>query len=788
MFEGSRKGRLKSVGLAPVVAMAAIIGFLTVFGQGYGTFNIPALSLGLQLVFVLGTGIAVAYVSARAYNQSGSLNIVLLGTALLISGMASTVSLWTLTPNVPPTLTPNEAVTIGNLGIMIAAFVLFLSGIAVLIDTRSVEPERRRFVLTVSYVGGLVLVMLITILASSDVLPAFLTSGGPTVLRIVVLTTSVILILISSLLFALRYQRSRSTIIYWHTLGLALFGLALVASVLTVHLGEAMNWASKTALYLSAVYFFVAIQSSGTREEVEASISERWANAFRSNPRQVSDLFTTMTNGFLYGKIVDDASGKPTDVIILDANRAFETMNGVKRADMLGRRVAEVFPALKDDPENWLEPYRWAAMNGESLAFEQRSPSTRLLYRVSVYSPQRGHFVALYEDITERKRSEEALHSALAEAEENQRLLNVLLENAPIGIGIVGGPPTFPVIRVSRYGTEMAGLSDNPPLGMSSGTHQADWHILMADGKVPRPEDMPLYRSTRFGEEVRDLEMLMVAADGRKVPVMVNAVPIRDRNGNIVGAIDTFDDITERKRNEASLKEYALKLERSNAELQQFAYVASHDLQEPLRMVTAYLSLLEKKYGDRLDQDAKQYMDFAIEGGLRARDLIRDLLEVSRLDSQDEPMSKTNMNEVVDSVTSNLAVQIGEEHALVTHDPLPEIVAVKAQILLLMQNLVSNAIKFHGDKSPKVHIACEDRRDLWLFSVKDNGIGIDPQFKDKIFIIFQRLHSRDEYEGTGIGLAISKKIVERHGGKIWFDSTPGQGTKFYFTIPKGGKA
>lgn len=205
-------------------------------------------------------------------------------------------------------------------------------------------------------------------------------------------------------------------------------------------------------------------------------------------------------------------------------------------------------------------------------------------------------------------------------------------------------------------------------------------------------------------------------------------------------------------------------------------------------MVTAYLSLLEKKYGDRLDQDAKQYMDFAIEGGLRARDLIRDLLEVSRLDSQDEPMSKTNMNEVVDSVTSNLAVQIGEEHALVTHDPLPEIVAVKAQILLLMQNLVSNAIKFHGDKSPKVHIACEDRRDLWLFSVKDNGIGIDPQFKDKIFIIFQRLHSRDEYEGTGIGLAISKKIVERHGGKIWFDSTPGQGTKFYFTIPKGGKA
>ena len=146
------------------------------------------------------------------------------------------------------------------------------------------------------------------------------------------------------------------------------------------------------------------------------------------------------------------------------------------------------------------------------------------------------------------------------------------------------------------------------------------------------------------------------------------------------------------------------------------------------------------------------------------------------------------MNEVLDMVTSNLAVQIGDENAAVTHDPLPEIMAVKTQMVLLLQNLVSNAIKFHGEQKPKVYVSCENMRDSWLFSVSDNGIGIDPQYKDKIFVIFQRLHSREEYEGTGIGLAISKKIVERHGGRIWFESRPGSGTTFYFTISNGSKA
>ncbi len=202
-------------------------------------------------------------------------------------------------------------------------------------------------------------------------------------------------------------------------------------------------------------------------------------------------------------------------------------------------------------------------------------------------------------------------------------------------------------------------------------------------------------------------------------------------------------------------------------------------------MVTAYLSLLEKKYPDRLDGDAKKYMDFAIDGGLRAKDLVNDLLDFTRVDSQARPMTRTDMEKALEKVLTGLSIKIQEEHATITHDELPMIYADDVQIMQVMQNLISNAIKFHGDKAPIIHIGCEDMGDRFLFSVQDNGIGIDPAYKDKVFVIFQRLHTRDKYEGTGIGLAIAKKIVERHGGKIWFESELGKGTTFFFTIPKG---
>ncbi len=242
-------------------------------------------------------------------------------------------------------------------------------------------------------------------------------------------------------------------------------------------------------------------------------------------------------------------------------------------------------------------------------------------------------------------------------------------------------------------------------------------------------------------------------------------------------------DITERRRAEEALRERSEALERSNKELEQFAYIASHDLQEPLRMVSSYTQLLERRYKDQLDADAHDFIHFAVDGANRMQRLINDLLAYSRVGTRGKPFEKTYGEVVIDQALDNLRTAIEGSGAVITHDPLPTVMADEAQLLQLFQNLIGNAIKFRGDQLPQVHVGVERRGGEWQFSVHDNGIGIDPQYYERIFVIFQRLHSKEEYPGTGIGLAVCKKIVERHGGTIWVESQPGEGSTFYFTIP-----
>jgi len=227
----------------------------------------------------------------------------------------------------------------------------------------------------------------------------------------------------------------------------------------------------------------------------------------------------------------------------------------------------------------------------------------------------------------------------------------------------------------------------------------------------------------------------------------------------------------------------AEELRRSNKELEQFAYVASHDLQEPLRMVTGYTQLLAKRYGDRLDQKAKEYIGFAVDGAKRMQGLIEDLLTYSRVGSRSKVLASTDCEAVLGKTLAGLRVGIQECGATVTHDPLPTVMGDEFQLGQLFQNLLANALKYRNSEVPQVHVSCKQETEQWTFAVKDNGIGIEPQYRERIFQIFQRLHTREEYEGSGIGLAICKKIVERHGGKIWVDSELGKGATFYFTIP-----
>ena len=236
-----------------------------------------------------------------------------------------------------------------------------------------------------------------------------------------------------------------------------------------------------------------------------------------------------------------------------------------------------------------------------------------------------------------------------------------------------------------------------------------------------------------------------------------------------------------------TLEESIAELARSNADLQQFAYVASHDLQEPLRMVASYTQLLARRYRGKLDSDADEFIGYAVDGANRMQRLINDLLAYSRVTSQGEVFERVDCNGLVEEVLSNLRVAVEESRAVVTHHPLPTVMADGGQLGQLFQNLIGNAIKFRGKEPPTVHVSAERRTGEWLFAVRDNGIGVDPQYAERIFVIFQRLHDREEYPGTGIGLALCKKIVERHGGRIWVASQAGQGATFHVTLPIVGE-
>jgi len=254
---------------------------------------------------------------------------------------------------------------------------------------------------------------------------------------------------------------------------------------------------------------------------------------------------------------------------------------------------------------------------------------------------------------------------------------------------------------------------------------------------------------------------------------------------NLNQIVTNSRDVTQRKEMEAALARQTAELERSNAELVQFAYVASHDLQEPLRMVTSYLKLLDKRYKDALDTNAHEFIGYAVDGASRMQQLINDLLKYSRINTRAKPFEPTDCNVVLEHALSNLQIAIEDSQAVITHKSLPTVMGDEIQLAQLFQNLIGNALKFQNECAPQIHIEAEleAKAEAWCISVEDNGIGIDLQNVDRIFQIFQRLHTRQEFSGTGIGLAVCKKIVERHGGRIWVESQVGQGSTFYFTLP-----
>lgn len=304
-------------------------------------------------------------------------------------------------------------------------------------------------------------------------------------------------------------------------------------------------------------------------------------------------------------------------------------------------------------------------------------------------------------------------------------------------------------------------------------------------------EEKVILEKLHSGQQIKNFETIRRRKDGQEIPVSVAISPIIDRWGNVIGASKIARDISQQKELEnllaiqnITLASHAASLKQSNEDLEQFAYIASHDLQEPLRTIHGFTQLLAERYKDQLDDQGKEFIGFVTDGANRMQTLIQDLLKYSRIQAQELNPVPVNGEDVLHEILEHLRMVIEEKQASITHDPLPIIQTDRSHFQHLLQNLITNAIKFHGPKPPRIHLSAQQGANEWLFSVQDNGIGVEPEYFERIFLPFKRLHTREEYQGTGIGLAICKKIVERHGGRIWVESESGIGAKFSFTIPK----
>jgi PAS domain S-box-containing protein len=375
-------------------------------------------------------------------------------------------------------------------------------------------------------------------------------------------------------------------------------------------------------------------------------------------------------------------------------------------------------------------------------------------------------------------RSEDAAHAIQALRESEARFRG-LLECAPDAIVIVNSDGLITLVNDQAdklFGYPRQELL-NQPAEMLMPERFRKNHAIYRANYSSDPQARPM----GIG-----LELAALRRDGKEFPVEVALSPFHTEAG--LWVISIIRDVTERKMAQQALAQKAEEMARSNVELERFAYVASHDLQEPLRMVSSYTQLLARRYKGKLDLRADTYIGFAVDGANRMQKLINDLLAYSRVGTRSKEFAQSDCGQVLTQALANLRVAIQESGAAVTSGPLPIVVADEVQLVQLFQNVISNAIKFRGDKRPVVHVSAKHNGDEWVFSIRDNGIGIDPEYFDRIFVVFQRLHGPADIPGTGIGLAIAKKIVERHGGRIWVESQPGEGSTFHFTLPASSGA
>jgi PAS domain S-box-containing protein len=500
------------------------------------------------------------------------------------------------------------------------------------------------------------------------------------------------------------------------------------------------------------------------------------------------DLSESKESGARYRGLLEAA---PDAMVVVNQNGEIVLLNaqaekqfGYRRDELVGQKVKNIIPEgfaerlIADGTRSAADAMAQQIGTGIELSGRRKDGSEfPIEIMLSPLESTEGILVtAAIRDISVRKAAEKHLLQMTRELTLKHQLLDSVVEGTTDPIYVRDLESRFTLANSAL--SKLFGRTVNQVVGTAMRELVPNGYsaIAQSDDEVVRTG------YTRTVEEVAEI-------DGIVRTFLTTKGPYRDADQKTIGTLGIARDITERKKAEEHLVKTVGELKRSNDELQQFAYVSSHDLQEPLRMVSSYTQLLAKRYKGQLDSDADEFITFAVDGCNRMQGLIQDLLTYSRAGTNGKTLEEVSAENALQSALTNLRIAIEHKGAVVTHDFLPAITTDETQLTQIFQNLVGNAIKYHGAEAPRVHVsASRNGGNEWIFSVRDNGLGIDPQYFERIFVIFQRLHGRDEFEGTGIGLAICKKILERLGGRIWVESQPEKGSTFYFALPeKEGK-
>ena len=543
-----------------------------------------------------------------------------------------------------------------------------------------------------------------------------------------------------------------------------------------------------------------------TSSNQELNMNQKVLRRINRSLSESKELFLKAFHSNPAGMTLIDENGRWIDV-----NQSFVDIVGYSRSELIGHTPVELGIVQKNERKDNFSKTRSVEGNRNvevELYTKGQMKKIAISSTEAIKVVDREIFISFIYDITERKRSEIKIR-------ENQKLLKCINQLFHESLGL-----TLEVDVVNKFlekaekltGSEFGffgEINKNGTINIIALTNpdtnveipnsmnllknmelDGYWGKTITHGKcqiindaktrhcAQMPDDHPQIRSF-IGVPIKQGEIIvgMIALANK-----TNGYTMEDQS-NIESLSRAFLEILLRKRAEIQINQTMEKLEKSNKELEQFAYITSHDLREPLRMITSFLQLLKRRYHDKLDADANEFIGFAVEGAKRLDNMTNDLLLYSRLNSKKRNIVHTNLENSLEIALINLKVQIEETGAKITHDPLPIIEADEKLNVQLFQNLIGNSIKYRSSEPPEIHISAKREKNQYLFSVSDNGIGIDPKHLEKIYTIFQRLHTHEEYEGTGIGLAITKKIVEDQGGRIWAESEPGKGATFYFTIP-----